>query len=681
MTSHIDNIITILLDDCKSVFLTGAAGTGKTYNTNKVYDVLKRRPELLGIGRTATTALAAQLVRGTTLHSYIGLPVIHTMNSEKYPRTTYMDRHINLDKISNIVNTEILIIDEVSMLSDVLFDLSCAILKDVTIRYSDLQVELRKDVETLPDLFKVIVSHFNRLQSTLNPFDDIVIKTLEYKARGGDNFIDYSRLPKDYDIVCDGSPIEISDLKLDELARSLTIMFNSRSKISKTRNNINIDYHIFIEAVSDMVRKFNQKDVFDERWIKLNELAHNSISGYIRLLMVGDLYQLRPIIKKGEGEFMNYIIYSPNFTKDNIKLIYLDEVKRQDDKKFLDVLNDVYNGIISRTSKSILNQRKIGPKTQMPGYIELMNANKDVDKMNSEALEQMPGNASNYRSLDYYILTIRDIDNPPTPHTVKRIDGSNDLMLDGHRYQLMSVEDLPHKWMTSTHNVKYDKRFYAIKTGKSGSRYIFNIPLKHNMIMDQNKDRFLVPHKLSLKIGARVVLMINTNISLDYSNEDEKNKFTRFSNGHQGTVTSLTPNDIRVKFDAIGDKESIEVSIPHKRFVSIEGNDTYIRQQYPLRLAYAITFHKSQGMTLNKGVVRLDRRNLWSKSPGMAYVALSRFVSLDDLYIRGGIYYDGIVSDDTVRRYYNGYGISDIVNRYNENKSKLLDIPFEKIED
>ena len=72
-------------------------------------------------------------------------------------------------------------------------------------------------------------------------------------------------------------------------------------------------------------------------------------------------------------------------------------------------------------------------------------------------------------------------------------------------------------------------------------------------------------------------------------------------------------------------------------------------QQLPLRLAWAVTIHKAQGLTLDRGIVNLERRVF---APGQLYVALSRFRTLDGLTITPrAISKADIRVDEVVRRF------------------------------
>jgi hypothetical protein len=72
--------------------------------------------------------------------------------------------------------------------------------------------------------------------------------------------------------------------------------------------------------------------------------------------------------------------------------------------------------------------------------------------------------------------------------------------------------------------------------------------------------------------------------------------------------------------------------------------------QFPLRLAWAVTIHKSQGATYERAIVDLGARVF---SPGQTYVALSRLTSLDGLYLTRPLRPSDIIVDENVKRFMN----------------------------
>ena len=121
--------------------------------------------------------------------------------------------------------------------------------------------------------------------------------------------------------------------------------------------------------------------------------------------------------------------------------------------------------------------------------------------------------------------------------------------------------------------------------------------------------------KLSLAVGARVMLRrnIDTKVGL--------------VNGAIGTVLSITPQYVTVNFDNVPAPCRIEKV--KSRFMVMKNFYVY-RKQFPLILAYAITIHKCQGLSLDCAIVDLSDEVF---SDGMAYVALSRVRSLDGLFL------------------------------------------------
>lgn len=129
------------------------------------------------------------------------------------------------------------------------------------------------------------------------------------------------------------------------------------------------------------------------------------------------------------------------------------------------------------------------------------------------------------------------------------------------------------------------------------------------------KKSCLAPEVLRLKVGARVMCV--------------KNNFEEgYVNGTLGVVISCKENQDPVIRTALGKIIKLERA---SWKIEEEGKVKAELSQYPLRLAWAITVHKSQGMSLDAVEVDLSK----SFEPGMGYVALSRVRTLDGLTILG----------------------------------------------
>jgi ATP-dependent exoDNAse (exonuclease V) alpha subunit len=128
------------------------------------------------------------------------------------------------------------------------------------------------------------------------------------------------------------------------------------------------------------------------------------------------------------------------------------------------------------------------------------------------------------------------------------------------------------------------------------------------------KKSCLAPEHLSLKVGAKVMFV--------------KNNFEKgYANGTLGVVTKCAMDEIVVK---TLDGRSIIVE-PESWTIEENGKVLAEINQYPLRLAWAITIHKSQGMSLDAAEIDLSQ----SFERGMGYVALSRVRTLSGLSIKG----------------------------------------------
>jgi uncharacterized protein YpbB len=191
----------------------------------------------------------------------------------------------------------------------------------------------------------------------------------------------------------------------------------------------------------------------------------------------------------------------------------------------------------------------------------------------------------------------------------------------------------------TTHNVKAD----AINTQALQDLKGELITYKPDVVGDFPEKIFPVEERLQLKLGAQVMFVKN-----DLS--PEKNYF----NGKMGVIQSLSSQEILVHFPE--ENKTIEVdkyewqNIRYKvdemtKEIEEEVLGTFVH--YPLKLAWAITVHKSQGLTFDKAAIDVSQVFL----PGQAYVALSRLRSLEGLILLSPLRMNGISNDRDVMDY------------------------------
>ncbi len=138
-----------ILKSGENVFLTGSAGTGKTFLLNKFIKYLKDNKIKAGI--TASTGIASTHIGGTTIHSWSGIGIAKDIND---PKIKKMLRGKNF-KWQEIRETKVLVIDEISMLDSsrlALIDRICKEVKDPFRPFGGLQVVVCGDFFQLPPI-------------------------------------------------------------------------------------------------------------------------------------------------------------------------------------------------------------------------------------------------------------------------------------------------------------------------------------------------------------------------------------------------------------------------------------------------------------------------------------------------------------------------------------------------
>src|ERR1035437_3370642 len=274
--------------------------------------------------------------------------------------------------------------------------------------------------------------------------------------------------------------------------------------------------------------------------------------GGIQIILVGDFFQLPPIVKKGfENDKQNSLIAqvgpvgkfaydSGTWQRARFVVCYLTEQNRQDDNDFLSMLSGIRSNNFSEEHLKYLNSRQIDIDDMPENITKLFSHNVDVDKVNNN--------------------------------------------------ELSKLED-------------EKKCFEMSGSGKE-------------KIVETLKKGCLSPEKLELKVGAVVMCTKN-------------NQKEHFVNGTLGTVVGF---DEFSGYPVIKNRNGRNIVVAPMDW-TVEENGKIRAQitQIPLRLAWAITVHKSQGMSMDAAVMDLSQVFEY----GQGYVALSRVRRLSGLYLLG----------------------------------------------
>ena len=193
--------------------------------------------------------------------------------------------------------------------------------------------------------------------------------------------------------------------------------------------------------------------------------------------------------------------------------------------------------------------------------------------------------------------------------------------------------------MLTTHNHKVDSINREALSDLAGTE----ITLRADIVDDFPDKIFPIEADLKLKKGAQVMFVKNDSSA-------DKN----FFNGKMGVVKSVSKNEVLIEFPE--EKKVIEVERYEWKNIRYSVNEASKEieeetlgtfTQFPLKLAWAITVHKSQGLTFDKAAIDVSQVFM----PGQAYVALSRLRSLKGLILLSPLTLNGYSNDKDVMQY------------------------------
>ena len=335
-------------------------------------------------------------------------------------------------------------------------------------------------------------------------------------------------------------------------------------KFSKTKINIIKSMDLLIIDEISMVRA----DVLDGIDKTLKRFRNrNKTFGGVQVLMIGDLQQLSPVIRENEWYILKpyyqtgYFFSSHAYQSSNAITIELRHIYRQENPKFIEILNEIRNNTLSEASANELNKRYIKDFKPDPkeGYIALTTHNNRAEQVNNAELEAITSKEYKYKA---------------------KISG------------------------------KFPDHAFP-----------------------NNEE-------LKLKAGAQVMFIKND------SSPDK-----RYFNGKIGKIILLDNNEVVVKcpdddYNIVTtpeEWENINYAVnPETKAITEDKIGSFT--QIPLRLAWAITIHKSQGLTFEKAIV--DAQGAFAH--GQTYVALSRCKSLEGLVLKSKIDSSQIINDQQV---------------------------------
>ena len=310
--------------------------------------------------------------------------------------------------------------------------------------------------------------------------------------------------------------------------------------------------------------------------------------GGVQILLVGDLFQLPPVLKTEEETLFNKFYLTPYFfgasviSSLNLIKLELSIVYRQSDMKFVEILNRIRNNRCTEDDVRLINEKSSNSANSAEKGITLTTHNSKAEKINKEELSKLLG-----EEISYSPLIVGDFPEPYWP-------------------------------LEKTLMIKKGAKVVFIKNDSSSNKAFFNG--QQGVVISTNSDviEILSNHEI-LKIKKEI--WIRTNYKLSEASK-------------------------RIEQEIIGEFH-----------------------QFPIQLAWAITIHKSQGLSFDTAILDLED----SFVSGQIYVALSRLRTLNGLTVRSKINISHLTVDPRIETYLASFNNQSVIAEIiaNENRDFL----------